>query len=170
MKDMFYHSAEIRWFLQGHILEDPIFDKVEEGQFTKFEKSQYTDPILDWFKGTLSIKTEEDTRRDPATASGPFVKKKDERTDEYLLLPATDKASLKKRQGKLELKVLVDGPHAFSMGTVTGRIDEWVKWSFSPSEAKLLNSPVTLGVQLADEMKQAGPWQTVTKARYLQKY
>jgi hypothetical protein len=177
MVDVFSHSAEIRWFLQGYILEDPIFDRVEEGQYTRFEKSQRTDPILDWFKGTLSIKTEDDLKLNPAAATGPFVKQENERTDEYLLLPATDKASFKKRQGKLELKVLVAGPHPFSAGTVTGRIDEWVKWSFGPSEAKLEKppttsetSPATLRAQLAAEMKQAGPWQTVKKERYLQKY
>lgn len=172
MADVFYHSAESRWFLAGQSLpDDPL-----------------SDPTFKWFQGALGMKTEDDLKRDPVAATGPFVKAEKERTDEYLIFPDADTASFKQREGKLEIKMLVAGPRPFSADIVTvagpgplsvymvtGRIDQWVKWSFSPSEAKLENPPapsppLTLRAQLAAEMKQAGPWQAVKKVRYLQKY
>jgi hypothetical protein len=155
MADVFYHSAEIRWFLAGQsVPDDPS-----------------SDPTFKWFKGTLGTKTEDDLKRDPTAATDPFVKAEKERTDKYLLFPDADTASFKQREGKLEIKALVAGPRPFSAGTVTGRMDQWVKWSFSPSPAKIANAEATLlGKQLAAEMGQAGPWQAVTKVRCLQKY
>ena len=50
--------------------------------------------------------------------------------------------------------------HGF--GGVVGRVDQWVKWSFDPSEA--------IAIQLEIELDQSGPWRKVVKKRYLQKY
>lgn len=100
----------------------------------------------------------------------PFVKKEKDRSDKVLLLiPNSDTASVKQRQGKLEVKALVAGPRPFSQGAVVGRVDQWVKWSFEPSKEKL-ESGLKLGEQLESELDQSGPWRRVDKTRYVQKY
>lgn len=152
MEDKFYRSAELRWFLAGQRLSHELD----------------SDPIVEWFRGTLEVKKE--GPRGSKVETRPFVKFEKPRTDQYLLLPDTDTASFKQRQGKLEVKALVAGPRPFSMGAITGHLDQWVKWSFSPTEAKLENPAVTMQEQLEGELNQAGPWQAVTKVRFLQKY
>ena len=92
------------------------------------------------------------------TAAGPFVKLEQDRTDEYLLMPDCDTVSVKQRQGRLEVKALVAGPRPFSQGRVVGRVDQWVKWSFDPSEA--------IATQFKIELDQSGPWRRVLKKRY----
>ena len=141
MSDDFYHSAELRWFLpeQGH-----------------------WDALLHWFRLQAKLPLNTEGQYDPKTAAGPFVKLEQERTDEYLLLPDCDTVGVKQRQGKLEVKALVGYPRPFSVGTVVGRVDQWVKWSFDPSDA--------IANQLKIEVDQSGPWRKVVKQRYLQKY
>lgn len=140
MSNDFYHSAELRWFLP--------------------EQSPW-DCLLDWFtlQGRLAINVE--GQYDPRAATGSFVKLERERVDEYLLLPQCDTVGVKQRQGKLEVKALVASPRPFSLGGVVGRVDQWVKWSFDPSEA--------IVTQLEIEMDQSGPWRKVVKKRYTQK-
>ena len=126
MEDVFYRSAEIRWFLQG--------------------QSQ-RDQLLNWFmlpgKDVKDVVVEtKDYVRQPDAA--PFVKLELPRPDEYLLLPECDTVSVKQRQGKLEVKALVAGPRPFSQGAVVGRVDQWVKWSFDPSN-KTFQDGMTLG-------------------------
>jgi hypothetical protein len=135
-----YHSAELRWFLP--------------------EQSPW-DRILHWFtlQGRLPINVE--GQYDPRTVTRPFVKLERERIDEYLLLPQCDTVGVKQRQGKLEVKALIAGPRPFSLGGVVGRVDQWVKWSFDPSEA--------MATQLEIELDQSGPWRRVVKKRYTQK-
>ena len=148
MSDPFYRSAEIRWFLPG------------QSQKAKF---------LDWFKlpdQKLVVETENYVLQPEAP---PFVKQELERPDEYLFLPDCDTASVKQRQGKLEVKALVAGPRPFSHGDVVGRVDQWVKWSFTPSK-QTLQDGTKLGQQLNLEFDQSGPWCKVVKNRYLQKY
>ena len=135
------HSAEIRWFLR--------------------EQNQWSE-MLKWFQLEDQLPLKEEGTYDPKLVTGPFVKLELERTDEYLLFPASDTVSVKQRQGKLEVKVLVSGPRPFSLGGVIGCLDQWVKWSFDPSDA--------IADQLKIEMDQSGPWRKVVKKRYLQKY
>lgn len=140
MSNDFYHSAELRWFLP--------------------EQSPW-DRLLHWFtlQGRLTINVE--GQYDPRAATGPFVKLERERIDEYLLLPQCAAVGVKQRQGKLEVKALIAGPRPFSLGGVVGRVDQWVKWSFDPSEA--------MAIQFEIELDQAGPWRRVAKKRYAQK-
>ncbi len=112
------------------------------------------------------------TESDPYTAqseASPFVKLEKRRADDYLLLPECDTVGVKQREGKLEVKALVAGPHPFSLGDVVGRVDQWVKWSFSPSE-KLFQDPKAFAQQLKSGLLKSGPWCNVVKSRYLQKY
>lgn len=148
MSDPFYRSAEIRWFLSGHS-----------------RKKQF----LDWFNlpgQPPVVETKEYVKQPEAPA---FVKQERERSDKYLLLPDCDTASVKQRQGKLEVKALVAGPRPYSRGDVVGRVDQWVKWSFDPSE-KAFGDGATFGQQLEGELDGAVPWCKVVKKRYLQKY
>jgi hypothetical protein len=89
------------------------------------------------------------------------VKLEQKRTDEYLLVPNCSTVGVKQRQGKLEVKALIAGPRPFSLGGVVGRVDQWVKWSFDPSEA--------IATQLEIELDQSGPWRRVVKKRHTQK-
>lgn len=141
MSGFFYHSAEIRWFLP--------------------DQSRH-DQMLDWFRlpdQELVVETENYVLLPDAA---PFVKLERERVDEYLLMPGCATVGVKQRQGRLEVKALAAGPHPFTQGEVVGRVDQWVKWSFDPSDqtAKLLE----------DELDQSGPWCRIGKKRYLQKY
>lgn len=138
--DVFYHSAELRWFLP---------DTGQLGQ------------LLHWLQlnSTLAVRKEDDY--DPKTMSEPFVKQERARTDAYLLLPARETVGVKQRQGRLEVKALMQLPQPFVHADLDGLRDQWVKWSFNPSK------PVaqTLGGELA----AAGPWAAVEKVRYLLK-
>ena len=142
MTDSFYHSAEIRWFLAGRDQQDEI---------------------LKWFRLQDQLPLSVEKEYDPISATGPFVKLELERTDEYLLLPDSDTVSVKQRQGKLEVKALVAGPRPFALGGVIGRVDQWVKWSFEPSDKQRSKD-------LEVELDLTGPWRKVVKKRYLQKY
>jgi hypothetical protein len=141
MANVFYHSAEIRWFLPG-------LDQRDE--------------FLKWFRLQDQLALNVEKEYDSRTETEPFVKQELERTDEYLLLPDCDTASVKQRQGRLEVKALVAGPRPFAVGAATGRLDQWVKWSFEPSDA--------IADQFEVEIDQSGPWRKVVKKRYLQKY
>ncbi|MEI2689854.1 MAG: hypothetical protein V9H69_09100 [Anaerolineae bacterium] len=141
MPNFFYHSAEIRWFLP------------DQGR---------NDQILNWFRlpdQELVVETQNYVLLPDAA---PFVKQERERVDEYLLMPDCTTVGVKQRQGRLEVKALIAGPHPFSQGEVSGRVDQWVKWSFDPS-----NEIANL---LEGELDQSGPWCRIGKKRYLQKY
>jgi hypothetical protein len=146
MPEAFYGSAEIRWFLKGH---------------------NQLGTILKWFclQNQLPLLEEDklkDAKYDREIVGKPFVKQEKQRTDEYLLFPDSDKTGVKQRQGRLEVKALVTGPRAYSLPShrVTGRMDQWVKWSFASSDIEKFEA----------ELSQAGPWRKVIKDRYLQKY
>lgn len=139
MSQHLYYTAELRWFVPA-----------EAGR----------DQLLRWFRLDDQLPLREEGRYESATASEPFVKLEQERTDLYLLLPDVATASVKQRQGRLEVKALVSGPHPVSLGPGAGQVDQWVKWSFEAS--------ATLAPQMEAELGQAGLWREVTKRRYLQ--
>lgn len=146
MPETFYGSAEIRWFLKGH-------NQLEN--------------ILNWFclQDQLPLLQEDklkDAKYDREISGKPFVKQETQRTDDYLLFPDTDNTGVKQRQGRLEVKALVTGPRPYSLPSyrITGRVDQWVKWSFASSDIEKFEA----------ELSQAGPWRKVIKYRYLQKY
>ena len=138
----FYTSAEVRWFLH--------------------EQQVQWDQILAWFRRHDQLPLHVEGSYDPRTTTEVFVKREKERTDEYLRFPDCDTVGVKQRQGKLEVKALVASgrPFALASAGVTGRMDQWVKWSFASS----------LHAQLEAELEQAGPWAKVVKDRFLQKY
>jgi hypothetical protein len=140
MPDNIYHSAELRWFLP--------------------EQDEW-DPLLKWYRLQDQLPLRENGQYDPKTAAGPFVKLEQERTDEYLLLPDCGIVGVKQRQGKLEVKALVADSRPFALSAAVGRVDQWVKWSFEPSEA--------IAEQFEIELDQSGPWRRVVKKRYTQK-
>jgi hypothetical protein len=147
MSDDFSRSGEIRWFLPGHSLKDQL---------------------LDWFKLPEQPLV---TESEPYTAQPealPFVKLEKRRDDDYLLLPDCGTVGVKQREGKLEVKALVAGPHFFSLDEVVGQVDQWVKWSFSPSK-EIFEDPKMFAQQLKSGLLKSGPWCTVVKNRYLQK-
>lgn len=141
MSNHLYHTAELRWFVPA---------------------GNCWDRMLLWFTLAGQLQVRDEGTYDPAEPHGPFVKLEQERTDLYLLLPGASTASVKQRQGRLEVKALVAGLQAFSLGAVAGRTDQWVKWTFEPSPA--------LAGPLAAELDQAGPWYPVVKQRYLQQF
>jgi hypothetical protein len=142
MSNIFYCSAELRWFLRK-----------QEDQW---------DQIVKWFRLQDKLLLRKEGCYDPKTVTEPFVKHEIERADEYLLFPDCDTVGVKQRQGKLEVKALVVGPRPFSLPRVgvAGHMDQWIKWSFASQLQK----------QLEVELAQAGPWRKVVKDRYLQKY
>jgi len=138
MSTSFYHSAEIRWFWPG---SDGLIE------------------LLTWF--THPGRPELRTPSLPEYQIEPFVMAERPRTDHYLLLPGCETVGIKQRQGRLEVKALVDGPHPFAVDAVSGQMDTWVKWSWLPSTA--------VAEPLAADLEQSGPWQPVTKTRYTQR-
>lgn len=135
----FYHSAEVRWFLP------------DVGQLGR---------LLHWLRldGTLPVRVEGEY--DSSAFREPFIKQERPRTDEYLLLPAAA-VGVKQRQGRFEVKALVQPPQPFAQADLAGFSEQWVKWSFNPSKPT--------AHALDGELDAAGPWVGVEKVRYLLK-
>lgn len=147
MADEFARSAEIRWFFRGDSLKEQL---------------------LDWFKLAEQALVIEREPYTPQPEALPFVKLEKRRDDDYLLLPDCGTVGVKQREGKLEVKALVAGPHLFSLGEVVGQAGQWVRWSFSPSK-ELFQDPKAFAQELKSGLLKSGPWCTVVKNRYLQK-
>jgi hypothetical protein len=141
MLNNFFQSAEIRWFWPGH--------------------AQW-EVLLAWFtrEGRLPL-VEDAGNIAPNLAPPAFVKQERPRTDDYLLLPNCETVGVKQREGRLEVKALVAGPHPFAQGSVSGQTDQWVKWGLQPSAA--------IALPLTADLQQSGKWLSVTKRRYTQK-
>jgi hypothetical protein len=135
----FAHSAELRWF-------SPLIEREAE--------------FLAWFHqaDTLTL-----VKEGEVAPSVPYVKEERPRTDQYLCLPCTDVTGVKQRQGKFEIKSLVAGPRPWAAHGLTGRIDQWVKWSFDDED-------IVFREALAGKLNGSGKWAAVEKKRYLQKY
>lgn len=136
MLNSFYQTAEIRWFWPG---------------------TEQWPAWIDWFtlNGQLSLIAETEV---PKTRL--WIRQERPRTDDYLLLPNCETAGVKQREGRLEVKALLAGPHPFTQGDIAGRMDQWVKWSLLPS--------AHVALPLAADLQQSGPWGSVAKQRYTQ--
>jgi hypothetical protein len=141
MLNNFFQSAEIRWFWPGH--------------------AQW-EVLLAWFtrEGRLPL-VEDAGNIAPNSVPPAFVKQERPRTDDYLLLSNCQTVGVKQREGRLEVKALVDGPQLLAQGNVSGQIDQWVKWSLQPS--------AEIALPLTADLQQSGRWLSVTKRRYTQK-
>lgn len=140
MAPVFSQSAEIRWFLKG---------------------SEHREALLAWFTRQRALPVVREAEPEPPSAVA-FVREEPPHSDAYLRLPQCRSASVKRRQGRLEVKALVAGPHPYAHALASGRSDQWVKWSLQPSEA--------LAQGMEAELRRSGPWSRVAKLRYLQKY
>ncbi|MGH8654997.1 MAG: hypothetical protein ACREYE_23775 [Gammaproteobacteria bacterium] len=82
------------------------------------------------------------------------------RHDRYLLFPRCDTVGVKLREGLLEIKARVAPPVPFNLGRgLSGRTDQWVKWSFSAAGIKALTA----------ELIELGRWIEVGKTRLVQR-
>jgi hypothetical protein len=135
----FAHSAELRWF-------SPLIERKAE--------------LLAWFHQADTLPLVE---KDEVAPSMPYVKAEAVRHDHYLCLPCSDVTGVKQRDGKLEIKSLVAGPRPWAAHGLTGRTDQWVKWSFDGKEKYFRET-------LAAKLNGSGKWAAVEKTRYLQKY
>jgi hypothetical protein len=135
----FAHSAELRWF-------SPLVERTAE--------------FLAWFRQTDALPLVGEREAAPSV---PYVKKERLRTDHYLCLPCSDATGVKQRQGKFEIKSLVAGPRPWAAHGLTGRVDQWVKWSLDGKDEDFRKT-------LAGKLNDSGEWAAVGKTRYLQKY
>jgi hypothetical protein len=83
------------------------------------------------------------------------------RTDHYLIVSTTDALGIKLREGQIEIKQRIDGPHPESLSKdVDGYIERWTKWSFG-----LAREHPTL-----HQLMISGAWVGIKKTRWLKEY
>lgn len=83
------------------------------------------------------------------------------REDEYLLFPGCDTVGVKLREGKLEVKTLQAASRPLDLdGGITGRTDQWVKWSFGNEGLKTMK----------EALLESERWGRVSKERFLRKF
>ena len=131
------HTTEARWFLPG---------------------SQNDTAWLTWFlaDNTLPLVQEEE----PPPASTVYAMAQSPRLDRYMIAPDSDRCSIKQRQGALDVKVQLSDPQPFSLGEISGRSDQWMKWSFSPRDEALKSAFV-------EDLQFSASWIDVEKRRYV---
>jgi hypothetical protein len=78
------------------------------------------------------------------------------RTDQYLALRENESASLKLRNGKLELKVQVSAARVHRWGELAGKIDIWEKW--------------VVETEADARIRGSGRWIPIEKDRQLRRY
>jgi hypothetical protein len=80
---------------------------------------------------------------------------------EYLCFPNCESVGVKLREGRLEIKAMLSAPRPLSRDLgVSGRTDQWVKWSFASEGLKNLDPG----------LHQSGRWLKVRKERFLRKF
>ena len=80
---------------------------------------------------------------------------------EYLALNGCTSTGVKLREGRFEIKALRAVPHPFTLEeSITGIVEEWVKWSFASGELH----------KLSDSLHESGSWLKVSKERFLRRY
>ena len=130
MTPQMIESAEIRWFIP-HAL---------------------TEGVRNWFLLGLSDQTLQALKEEKYF--------EDKRPDNYLVLPGADSVGVKIRGGiRFEIKAQVTAPRPLVTGEVSGRTDQWVKWSFEHAD---LN-------KIYPAMQEDCVWVEVSKERYLRK-
>src|SRR5437764_7681412 len=94
-----------------------MLDSAEIRWFLPSPSSGFVDAVLKWFKSQY-------------TADGVGVQS-EKREDSYLVFPGCDSIGVKLRAGKdLEIKAIAASPRPFQLDSgVSGRIDQWVKYS-----------------------------------------
>lgn len=101
------------------------------------------DEVLDWFR------------------AGQVLEPEGVQVHEYLLFPDVSTVGVKLREGRLEIKAMVSAPRPLSRDLgVTGRRDQWVKWSFASDGLKTLDPA----------LQEYGSWLKVRKERFLRKF
>jgi hypothetical protein len=126
-----FHSAEMRWFLTG-------------------ELSAQT---LQWFLAGVPAGTVAELKE-----RGHLEEK---RADNYLVLSSSGSVGVKMRGGtKFEIKAQVGASGPLVAGSVTGRCDQWVKWSFAHPGLEIVYP----------EMQRQGKWVEVIKERFSRKF
>ncbi len=101
------------------------------------------DGVLSWFRAGQALESE-----------GVQV-------HEYLLFPDCETVGVKVREGKLEIKAMASAPRPLSRDLgVSGRTDQWVKWSFASEGLKTLDPA----------LHRSGRWLKVRKDRFLRKF
>lgn len=91
--------------------------------------------------------------------AGGLGRSEPERTDEYLLLPGCETASVKLRDGKFEIKACAQAPARVEYAhDICGLRDTWVKWSSSAGDVDRFREQF---VRAEDD------WASVTKRRHL---
>jgi len=96
-----------------------------------------------------------------------------ERTDEYLWLPPCTSGGIKLREGKFEIKLLLDGPTKVTYGgSSSGYKDSWIKWSIS---AKDKSGSESIQAEKRDIFRRiitqpGSSWVFVRKERALRKF
>jgi hypothetical protein len=84
------------------------------------------------------------------------------RTDSYLLLPGCETTSVKRREGRFEVKAMRGGSEAVRYGTgISGRSEAWIKWSYG-------NGAVQGFIEALAQEPEG--WLEVIKWRWLRKF
>src|SRR6188474_2886308 len=105
MKPQILESTEIRWFIP----------------------EARSESLRTWFLLGLNNQTPQ------ALKEEKYLEEK--RSDNYLVLPAADSIGVKMRGGtKFEIKAQVTASRPLVIGQVSGRTDQWVKWSFEHAD------------------------------------
>jgi hypothetical protein len=80
---------------------------------------------------------------------------------EYLVFPDCRSVGVKMREGRFEIKAMLDVPQPLSLGTgIQGTAEEWVKWSFASGGLQIIGP----------ELRRAGFWLKVHKERFLRTF
>ena len=117
----------------------PMFHSAEVRWF--FHQTVPAD-VFAWFCGNR--------RLDPET-----------RPDDYLVIPNCETIGVKMRDAKkFEVKAQTAAPKLREWGSVRGRVDEWVKWSFDDAAFAAAGAA----------MLSSERWVRVKKSRYLRKF
>ena len=85
-----------------------------------------------------------------------------ERTDTYLVLPDTNKVGIKVREGRVEIKKMIDLPDEIRINeNIAGQSEIWQKWSFATRQSG--NLPLSF-------ILEPSQWINIRKSRSLYRF
>jgi hypothetical protein len=100
------------------------------------------DGVFRWFKG------------------GRILDSQGVQIHEYLLFPDCQSVGVKLREGRFEIKAILDASQPFSLGPgIQGTTEQWVKWSFASESLQAIDPA----------LHHSGLWLKVYKERFLRK-